>query len=98
MSARDEETRRRREVARRHHPDLGGDPDEFIRAMRAISPGIGRSGEPVATNATWTTTVVTTTGTSRARRRLVSTGRRLAHHVRTRIPRSFPGSRRYGRL
>ena len=28
----------RREAAKRHHPDLGGDADEFIRAMRTLSP------------------------------------------------------------
>ena len=35
----DREARRRRRAAlRRAHPDLGGDPEEFIRIVRAFSP------------------------------------------------------------
>ena len=30
-----DERRRRRAVLRQHHPDLGGDAEEFVRAVRA---------------------------------------------------------------
>ncbi len=31
-----EERRRRRALLRAHHPDLGGDPEEFLRVMTAM--------------------------------------------------------------
>jgi hypothetical protein len=31
------ERRRRREALRRTHPDLGGDPQDFLRVVRALS-------------------------------------------------------------
>ena len=34
-----EQRRQRRELLRRHHPDLGGDPAEFRRVIRAFQPG-----------------------------------------------------------
>ena len=34
-----EERRRRRALLRAHHPDLGGDPEEFIRLMAALRDG-----------------------------------------------------------
>jgi hypothetical protein len=34
-----EERRRRRALLRAHHPDLGGNPEEFIRLMDAMRAG-----------------------------------------------------------
>jgi hypothetical protein len=34
-----DERRRRRALARAHHPDLGGDADAFIAAMTSFGPG-----------------------------------------------------------
>lgn len=34
-----DERRRRRALLRAHHPDLGGDPEEFIRVMATLQPG-----------------------------------------------------------
>ena len=36
--------RRRREIARRHHPDLGGDREAFIAAMAALEAPVVRPG------------------------------------------------------
>ena len=38
-----EERRRRRALLRAHHPDLGGDPEEFIRLAAALDGAGGRS-------------------------------------------------------
>ncbi|RBY79024.1 hypothetical protein [Blastococcus sp. TF02A-26] len=34
-----EERRRRRALLRAHHPDLGGDPEEFIRVLAELRSG-----------------------------------------------------------
>jgi hypothetical protein len=34
-----EERRRRRVLLKAHHPDLGGDPEEFIRAVASLEVG-----------------------------------------------------------
>lgn len=74
--------RARREVARRLHPDLGGDPDEFIRAMRDIDgPPAPPPPHPPVT--------VFRTGVRRWR----SPRRR-----RTSLPGWVPGVRRYTQL
>ncbi len=85
---------RRRAAARLHHPDLGGDPDAFRRAMAAAeapppspppSPSPSRS-EPVVVlrhHRAVTAAAVVAAG-----------GVRLVGGLRARLPRSFPGSRR----
>ncbi|QIG42157.1 hypothetical protein G5V58_04690 [Nocardioides anomalus] len=76
----------RRAVARRLHPDLGGDAEEFARAMAALDraerPGPAAVG-PVAVRSRWT------------RARAAARG---ARGLRTRLPASWPGARRYGSL
>lgn len=80
----------RRALLRRHHPDLGGDPGEFVRLLaaldRAPSPGTGAPGPTTVSvgrplRAAW-----------RRRTRL------LARRVSTGLPRRLPGTRRYGQL
>ena len=43
-----EQRRRRRELLRQHHPDLGGDAEEFIRVLRELEAGIPIGRGPVA--------------------------------------------------
>lgn len=114
---------RRREAAKRHHPDLGGDPVEFIRVMQAISDdsetqplepaslprpdqaqtATNRPSDPTrrprrATTATTQGVTCRTTRKSRAVRTVRNTSSRLIRELRQHIPRSLPGSRRYGQL
>jgi hypothetical protein len=72
----------RRAVARRLHPDLGGDAEEFARAMAALDRAavVHRPSRPVVV---------------RSRRGRV---RAAARRVRTRLPARWPGARRYGSL
>lgn len=46
-SAGRDERRRRRALLKAHHPDLGGDPTEFIRAVAATQPGRSPAPAPV---------------------------------------------------
>ncbi|TFV51529.1 hypothetical protein E4P43_10175 [Blastococcus sp. TF02A-35] len=39
-----EERRRRRALLRAHHPDLGGDPSEFLRVMAELEGRARRAG------------------------------------------------------
>lgn len=41
-----EARRRRRAVMRAHHPDLGGDPAEFIEVLRRLDQGSETEGPP----------------------------------------------------
>lgn len=113
----------RREAAKRHHPDLGGDPVEFIRVMQAISDDsetLPLDSSPVprrdqaqtatdrlsdATRRTRRATTATTQGVtyrtttkSRTVRTVRNTSSRLIRELRQHMPRSLPGSRRYGQL
>ena len=81
----------RRALLRRHHPDVGGDPAEFVRVLAALDRAPGPDHE--------NRVVVTTTSTGRLgggrwRRR----GRRTLTRVRTVLPRRLPGARRYGQI
>ena len=84
----------RRRAARAHHPDLGGDVDAFIAAMAATGPG---SHPPYDGADQPRVEVVRTT---RGRLALVVHRHRrlVVTQLRGRLPRSFPGSRRFGRL
>lgn len=86
------QAKRRRAIAKQHHPDLGGDPETFIAEMQVLAMTepdgrpLGRSNPPVV----------------RARRNRVRlmtlTRKRWVMTLRQRLPRPVPGSRRYGRL
>jgi hypothetical protein len=76
-----------RAVARRLHPDLGGDPETYLAAVEAVDRAHGRTGSPDDVRAR-------SAPTSRLRRRL----RRARRAVRARLPRRMPGARRYARL
>lgn len=94
--------RARRQVALRHHPDLGGDVDVYLRRMHEVDAAFERRGEP--TSGTYAGSqqdlsdlLVTPAQWPRARvlRGLRRRGRKAVTRVRARIPRRFPGARRY---
>lgn len=91
---RDPQRSARLAAARRLHPDLGGDAEEFVRVMDALS----RRPAPVGTASRAAAPVVVVTPRRRVQRRVGAAGRSLADDVRARLPRSFPGARRYGHL
>jgi hypothetical protein len=88
---------RRREAAKRHHPDLGGDPDEFIRAMRGLEEAAAAGSGHHADTGRGDITILVT-GRSRARHWLRRSHRDLVRGLRSRIPRPLPGARRYAEL
>ncbi len=87
----------RRTVARQHHPDLGGDPVLFMQLLRevddrfGVSPGSSSPNHPTARAEATSAGRRISRATGRARRR-VRHGTRWA---RGRLPRRFPGARRY---
>lgn len=93
---------RRRAAARLHHPDLGGDPAVFARVMSELDAAGATppTGSTTSTGTAATNPVVTVRATRRSpvARLVGATRRQVLHSVRTRIPRSLPGSRRYGHL
>jgi len=81
----------RRDVARRHHPDVGGNPEVYRELMHRLDHGVDETGQdgdlahrvPLA---------------RKARRLVWRTRRRLRRHARVasgRLPRRIPGARRY---
>ncbi len=76
----------RAKVARRHHPDLGGDVSEFIAALAEVDAAFAATTR--AADGRW---VRLRRGVNRSVRRRRSTLRTL----RARLPRKVPGARRY---
>lgn len=96
----------RRALLRRHHPDLGGDPEEFVRVMAAID-ALGAASAPTAPSpsregtareAQHSAATGGPLGTTPRRRRRRRRARRLLLRVRAGLPRRLPGARRYGQL
>lgn len=81
----------RRALLRRHHPDLGGDPEEFVRLLAALD----EAAAPAAAGVTGAATLVAGRPRRAAWRRRT---RLLARRVSTGLPRRLPGTRRYGQL
>lgn len=93
----------RRQAARRHHPDLGGDAQEYLRVIASIDERYGLCVDPGGSStdprhAGTTTGVDPLTTVRRALRRWVRRSRRLTRTVPTKLPRSIPGARRYTTL
>lgn len=90
--------RERRRAARAHHPDVGGDLDEYLRVVGEIDARLGPVDRLPAVAG------VTTTVSGRrvsVRRRLRTVRRRtrgLSRAVRSRLPRGVPGARRWSEL
>lgn len=76
----------RRAVARRLHPDVGGDPAAYLAAMAAVDRRFGPD--------------VTTGRTRSTASRLLNPRRirRTVRQLRTKLPRRVPGARRYADL
>ncbi|MGZ8177930.1 hypothetical protein ACXVUM_08345 [Williamsia sp. SKLECPSW1] len=83
---------RRRALIRRHHPDVGGDPEVLAAELDALDREFAASDAVPPRIATASPVRVRPTGRVRRLRRTV---RRTATRLRTRLPRSVPGSRRY---
>lgn len=81
----------RRRILREMHPDRGGDPDAYLAAVAAIGTrgGGGRVAETTASSP-----LVCATMPQVLRRHW----RRTLMSARVRIPRRWPGARRYARL
>ncbi|MGV8965765.1 MAG: hypothetical protein ACOH2F_05755 [Cellulomonas sp.] len=93
----------RRRAARNHHPDVGGDTQEYLRVIAAIDSRYGLcvdpgGGTPTPARVITTTPVGRLITTRRAFRRGVRCTRRLIRTIQTRLPRSIPGARRYTSL
>lgn len=91
----------RRAAARRLHPDLGGDAEEFARVMATFDDR--RGSLPRAAGAEAPTPVVVRPVLVRSRGRrtrqaLASTRRGLVRRAQQQLPSGFPGARRYGVL
>ncbi|MEO9323185.1 hypothetical protein ABFT23_06810 [Nocardioides sp. C4-1] len=91
----------RRRAARLHHPDLGGDADAFVAALRELDDRYAGEGPARDTRAVGAPVVeVVTTWRGRRRRavRVVRDRARPLTDLVGRLPSSWPGSHRYGRL
>ncbi|CAN5816777.1 hypothetical protein BH20ACT6_BH20ACT6_19030 [soil metagenome] len=80
----------RRRVARMHHPDLGGDADEFIRSLAQVDAQFGRAG----TGGGSRLRTRPPSALKRARYRLRRRRRAGVRRLRSALPRGFPGARR----
>lgn len=78
---------RRRQAAKRYHPDRGGDPTQFISVMQGLAEVNPRP-----------SLSVTVTSRHPLVREFGAARRRFVYRLRQRLPRSWPGSRRYGHL
>lgn len=94
----------RRAAARRHHPDVGGDVQDYLRVTAdidlryALGAAAARYGSAPNTEAR---TFVRNDRRSRALRRFrtLARGRRaLSKTIRSRLPRWAPGARRYTQI
>lgn len=87
---------RRWAIARRHHPDLGGDPETYLAAMAALDGPTSPTSVSASVSAPAVSVVVT------RRRAALRAVRRRARRagIRTReaLPRSVPGARRYATI
>ena len=93
----------RRRAARSHHPDLGGDAQEYLRVIAAIDAKYGLcvdpgGSSPGPTHARTTTRADLVTTIRRTVRRWARRARRLTRTLPTGLPRSIPGARRYTTL
>ncbi len=89
-----------RDIARRLHPDLGGDPQQYVAAMAALD-GEYRDQESLRApdqEQRGGSGVVHVVARRRVRSAVRSRARRTVASVRGALPRGLPGARRYGRL
>ena len=86
----------RRAVARRLHPDVGGDVHEYLAAMEQVDRqfGAGRPDQSLATHTPGPVVLHRSSPLSSAGKRT----RAAMRTVQSALPNGWPGSRRYGRL
>lgn len=91
-----------RAVARRLHPDLGGDPEAYLAALAELEERHAAR-TPAGSSATTsagrkTCDVPADHPRGRARTGVRLRARRLVRRARGRLPRRIPGARRYARI
>lgn len=94
MTTSSEYAARRREVIRRHHPDVGGDPERLRLELARLDREFGRTAHARSARESVDAdrlTVAPTRPIRRLRRRTIT----QLGKIRGRLPRSVPGSRRY---
>lgn len=98
----DEYAAAQRSVARRLHPDLGGDPQEYLAAMaaldRAYAQSVGTDREHSGAAEGRASGLVHVVHRARVRSLLRTRTRRALRTVKSVLPRSVGGAHRYGRL
>lgn len=90
--------RERRRAARTHHPDVGGDLDQYLRVVSEIDARLGPSDRPPARAGATTTVSGRRTAMRRRLRTATREAHRLSRRVRSRLPRGVPGARRWTEL
>jgi len=91
-------------AARRHHPDVGGDLQEYLQVTSEIDRRHGYPTNPATQGLTASpggSTSVRSDLRSRARRRVGALARRrraLSRTTRSALPRWAPGARRYTQI
>lgn len=84
-----------RAVARRLHPDLGGDPQQYVAAMARLDRQYPTAQDVEPHGAPGGVNVV---NRHRVRSVVGASTRQVMAAVRGALPRGWPGARRYGRL
>ena len=89
--------REQRQIARLHHPDVGGDPEQFLRLMRELDHryGIAAAAEAAPAAGTGPPVTVVRTAAGRLKYQVRRGLRRSGRALRSHLPRQVPGSRRY---
>lgn len=93
--------RARHAVARDHHPDLGGDQEELIRQLSEVDArfgdrdAIGQRRSPASPGIDLLRPPSVLQFIARGGTRVIRRGRQAERILRARIPRGWPGSRRY---
>lgn len=86
----------RRRVAKALHPDVGGDPQTYLRTMREVDRRHGistsQASDPAAARPRQRSLAHRL---GRARHTAARRSKRAVQNVRARLPRKVPGSRRY---
>lgn len=85
----------RRNTARRHHPDVGGDREEYIERMREVDRQYGVDDAPTQPGGVSGSASGRAHLVGRAVRRARRRARQRLRRVRGQLPRRMPGSRRY---
>ncbi|GAB3110048.1 hypothetical protein GCM10027055_08850 [Janibacter alkaliphilus] len=89
---------RRWAIARRHHPDLGGDPETYLAAMAALDGPTSPTSVSASVSTPAPAVSVVVTRRRAALRAVRRRARRAGIRTREALPRSVPGARRYATI